>query len=489
MNLFDLKPLRNLINEFEPEDLIHFKDKTELIEPLLQLLDEYVNSDISCFVSGNYKHRWLSFIIQQIEVIVENMDGAEYISVLDDLHDVAYHVISIYEETVPCRSFSNTFIRNQQDEAHKCMIDKKLQLIYNKNKQCADQKTLAWHMQRYNVISASVAWKAVDTESSQNSLIYSKCSPLNTEKFKYVNVNTPMHWGQKFEPISQSYYEYIYNVHIAEFGCIPHSEYSFLGASPDGIIIDRTDNRYGRVIEIKNIVNRDITGIPKKEYWVQMQMQMQCCDLNECDFLECRFKLYETEQEFTDDGSFKRTVLGQYKGIIMCFYDDGKPLYEYMPFQCTETENEQWQEQMMKKHEKLTWNKNEYWYLDEVSCVLVLRNNTWFNGVVGEYKDIWDTVVKERVTGYSHRAPKKRVAHKEKSPVTRLNTTISNVLIDTITRSQEQTVVQPSLCPDALGQDNGNDGNNGNGNNGNGNNGNDNNDKRSSKLVITIDTR
>ena len=59
-----------------------------------------------------------------------------------------------------------------------------------------------------------------------------------------------------------------------DFGCIKDKNYSFLGASPDGINVDDTSPLFGRMLEIKNIVNREITGEPKKEYWIQMQMQM-----------------------------------------------------------------------------------------------------------------------------------------------------------------------------------------------------------------------
>ena len=55
------------------------------------------------------------------------------------------------------------------------------------------------------------------------------------------------------------------------------------------LTIRKINERYGRLVEIKNIVNREITGIPKKEYWVQMQLQMEVTDLDECDFLETRF--------------------------------------------------------------------------------------------------------------------------------------------------------------------------------------------------------
>lgn len=38
----------------------------------------------------------------------------------------------------------------------------------------------------------------------------------------------------------------------------------FLGASPDGINIEPNSEKYGVMLEIKNIVNREITGIPKR---------------------------------------------------------------------------------------------------------------------------------------------------------------------------------------------------------------------------------
>ena len=80
--------------------------------------------------------------------------------------------------------------------------------------------------------------------------------------------------------------------------------YSFIGASPDGINSNISNPRFGRMLEIKNIVNREINGIPKLEYWIQMQLQMETCDLNECDFLETKFIEYENEDDFIKDGSF-----------------------------------------------------------------------------------------------------------------------------------------------------------------------------------------
>ena len=76
----------------------------------------------------------------------------------------------------------------------------------------------------------------------------------NNNEVKMVNVNTPLHWGQKYEPLSVLLYEDIYNSKVEDFGCIKHPNYHFLGASPDGIIIESSTGRYGRMLEIKNIV-------------------------------------------------------------------------------------------------------------------------------------------------------------------------------------------------------------------------------------------
>ena len=57
------------------------------------------------------------------------------------------------------------------------------------------------------------------------------------------------------------------------------------------------------MLEVKNIYNRDIDGNPKEEYWIQMQIQLETCDLEICDFLETRFKEYELEEEYFEDVS------------------------------------------------------------------------------------------------------------------------------------------------------------------------------------------
>jgi putative phage-type endonuclease len=307
-----------------------------------------------------------------------------------------------------------------------------------KSKPQPEQRTNEWYEFRHNLITASNAYKAFESDAMKNQLIYEKCQPIKTvsgssdsqNQSKQININTPFHWGQKYEPVSVMIYEYTYNTKIGDFGCIKHDKYSFLGASPDGINIDPNSEKYGVMLEIKNIVNREITGIPKKEYWVQTQLQMETCDLDECDFLETRFIEYENENAFlmdTDNNqNIEKTSKNEYKGVIMYFANkDGNPFYVYKPMNIkTYLDFQKWEETEMERLESIgyIWIKNLYWRLDCISCVLIKRNTKWFNENLHFLEELWKTVEYERVHGYTHRAPKSS----KKQTKNRIEPTVSN---------------------------------------------------------------
>ena len=156
-------------------------------------------------------------------------------------------------------------------------------------------------------------------------------------------------------------YEELYDTKVSEYGCITHDNYKFLKASPDGINTKKGNPRYGRLVEVKNPVSRKLTGIPKKDYWIQMQHQMEVCDLNECDFLETIFKSYDNEQEFMKDGTFTKTANGSRKGIIIRYYDNKEPIYEYAPLNLSKNDFDVWYNETMEKNKNLTWIENIYW--------------------------------------------------------------------------------------------------------------------------------
>ena len=293
------------------------------------------------------------------------------------------------------------------------------------------QRTPEWYEFRNNLITASNLWKVFGSQSTQNSLIYEKCNTTSggdnsDTRTQTVNTNSPMHWGVRYEPVTVMLYEKMFQTKVSDFGCIPHPRVSCVGASPDGINTDRANpGLYGRMLEIKNIWNREITGIPKEEYWIQMQTQLETCDLEECDFVETRVKEYESEEAFYAD---EEPIADKPRGVILYFVQstegvggaesrriiyDHNPVYKYMPLQdepYEKTSVDNWIEQQrnLGREENLVLFQPIYWYLDEISCVLVKRNRAWFQAAEPQIRALWNIITEERVTGYEHRLPRKR---------------------------------------------------------------------------------
>jgi len=167
------------------------------------------------------------------------------------------------------------------------------------------QGSTAWLRQRYNMITASDAYKALSSQTQLYNIIKAKSQPFQCygtedEDGQRNQSNGPaaMAWGHMFEPVSVQIYEHLTNEKVIFMGCIPHPEIPFLGASPDGIVSPwETDGgirqRTQRLLEIKNPISREIDGIPSEAYWIQQQIQMEVCDMEGCDFFETSFKIID----------------------------------------------------------------------------------------------------------------------------------------------------------------------------------------------------
>jgi putative phage-type endonuclease len=405
----ELANLEDIINFIEPENEIN-NNLEQLMESCFELIEHYIITNPTAISEPDFEE---DLIDELEEIMVEYLDNNVTDKEMEELEEIVEYAVEHYFKwAYPPRSYEDSIILAWPDIE---TIQPKLDYLISKPQPA--QRTIEWYQTRHNLLTASNAYKAFESQTVQNQLIYEKCQPLITKERlesatpQQVNVNTTLHWGQKYEPLSVLIYEDMYNTKVGDFGCIPHDTYKFIGASPDGINIDQTSPRFGRMLEIKNIVNREIDGIPKKEYWIQMQMQMETCDLEECDFLETKFEEYQTSEEFLNDGQFAITQKNQRKGVIMYFSkNDGNPKYIYMSLSIqTWDEFEVWEAKTIEENPDLSWISNYYWKLEIISCVLVPRNKQWFESNVHQLIAIWDTILEERCTGYEHRAPQKRV--------------------------------------------------------------------------------
>jgi putative phage-type endonuclease len=393
----------------------------ELYETCLYLMDELIKENPSFISDPDFEDIFdeniQELIYSQLDFDIFYTEEAE-----DEIDNIIeYAKDEFFKNYMPPRSYSNTIIL---EDLHNNYITQQINVLRNKPQPI--QRTKEWYEFRHNLITASNAYKAFENQKVKNQLIYEKCQPLNPSLYKeeikevvMVNTNTTLHWGQKYEPLSVKIYEHMYDTKIEDFGCIQHKTYLFIGASPDGINVDPHSKRYGRMLEIKNIVNREINGIPKKEYWIQMQLQMEVCELDECDFLETKFTEYPDYTSFLCDTENEDNLCLSkekcMKGLMIYFHTkEGKPFYVHKPLDMIHSNDiTLWQENMVDYYQcnpefNYIYMKTHYWKLEKFSCVLVCRNQQWFNDNIKQLEDIWNTITKERVTGYGHREPNRR---------------------------------------------------------------------------------
>lgn len=431
MDCYDFN-LPDCLEEIIPDENVKYlsdEDEVELYEMCIYLMYEFIQQNPTMITEPNFE-----------EIFDDDINEIIHLHFIDSIHYtedaeeevneiIQYCKNDFFEYIIPPRSYLSSIILHKPNIVQ---LTEKIDILRNKPQPA--QRTSEWYSNRYNLITASNAYKIFESQAMKNQLIYEKCKPLASldplgqtdEEFKFVNVNSPLHWGQKYEPVSVMIYEEKFKTIIEDFGCIKHDKYNFLGASPDGINVDETNERYGRMLEIKNIVNREIDGIPKKEYWIQMQLQMEVCDLDECDFLETKFIEYEDYDKFKEDSitdmdtndeefiNLRESLDNKLKGTIIYFQQkNGSPFYDYMPFDIYDEEDvNEWTEEELKKYESEPYEymyvNTIYWKLEKISCVLVCRNREWFNMNVEEIEEFWRLIEYERVNGYEHRQPNRK---------------------------------------------------------------------------------
>jgi len=418
-----------IMSEFETPFFERISDDCmdEMEKQASEYIREYLNEHMVRFSNPAF----FTTLVQDVSIaLLEewktiDMNNYEMLCSDDDYDDIVDFIEYIQREL--CRD-----IPLRQEPLSEISIsipeDTKIERIRSVNATQAKQRTPEWYEMRHGLLTASNLWKVFGTPSQYNSLIYEKCIPIETvraeKKQMSMDSSNPMQMGVKYEPLSIMLYEKLFGTKITDVGCIPHAQYPYIGASPDGINMTPGYPRYGRMIEVKNIVNREITGIPLEQYWIQMQLQMEACDLETCDFIETRFKEIDDQDgcdvvKIEDNDNSVSSTPPQMGCILyflprICIGDVSENTasseYVYMPLDISpySFEAEEWinRERMTRPLHVLY--KKTYWLLDQFSCVLVRRNREWFRAAQPKIAEAWDTIIKERDTGYEHRANKKK---------------------------------------------------------------------------------
>lgn len=251
---------------------------------------------------------------------------------------------------------------------------------FKKSQNLPAQRTKEWFKMREGKITGSECYICFDNVlfgKDLNTLISEK----KGEKTNVFINNKYVFHGTLLEEVAVKLYEILTGTLIVESGFIEHPKYDFLGASTDGFIIDYK-NLSGKCIEIKCPYSKRPLNILPEYYWFQMQLQMECNDIDECDYFCCRIDKSLSYSEFLSTENPKtiivETLSGKYH-YMEIFNIESKytKIYKF--------DNEKFHEFLLDiennsdKIKKIYYCKIDDWYKKRI-----LRDKKWFNEIALE---------------------------------------------------------------------------------------------------------
>ena len=265
-----------------------------------------------------------------------------------------------------------------------------------------EQRTPEWYEFRNNRLTASDLGTVIGVNpyETYNTIIKKKCG---IEKPFHMNNNILK--GIKYEDSIIQIYEKINNVNIFEYGCIGHPTIKHFGASPDGIVDSNSINKnyIGRMLEIKCPSSRDITGFIPGYYHAQVQGQLEVCNLDYCDFVECKIEEYNDINEYFNDyiniNNYYLNNNNLYKGVIIEAYNNskGKNTFYYCNLGYNRKQIEKWETKIIDlifNNENLDYIKTTFWKSIEYNELLIKRDKNYFNNIcLPKINSFWNDVL------------------------------------------------------------------------------------------------
>jgi putative phage-type endonuclease len=410
---------------------------TVIFNKIVNILNKNINKSINFKNYINLKKQIFNILSKDINFSIN--DDTTLLNIIDEIFNRIFkHKYKLNNKLI-FENGQNSF-RDYEDIYPEIEIDNEyidIENQFNKLKLLPQpvQRSKEWFDYRYNRITASDTAAAIDLNPYETveEFILKKCDP----NFPFRD-NVNVFHGKKYEPIATMIYEHIYNTRVFEFGALPSKKYNFLGASPDGIcskytLDNKFSNRIGTMLEIKCPVTRNIVtsgnivgDICPFYYYCQVQQQLACCELDICDFWQCKLLEYNNKNtylfddcsscinSYDNDNKIMKINDKLKKGVMLEFYPkkfipefDGDNIEwksKYIipkSLDMNEIEYDDWVIKMLDSYKILYpdiydnyyFNKIIRWKLELTHNVSIKRDDNFLNNIIPILKNTWNKIV------------------------------------------------------------------------------------------------
>jgi hypothetical protein len=274
------------------------------------------------------------------------------------------------------------------------------------------QKSGSWHTESRELLTGhEFGAVCYSTPAKRNLVVSKKCGPIVTMEegtqsqtvflSSEEGALSALRWGWRYEPVVRDLFERC----VAQgtvydgLGRIRHPTLPRLAASPDGLIT--AGPRCGRLVEIKSPMTRTLTGDIPMDYYCQMQLQAEVCDVDAVEYVECRC---ETFQPSDVDGTAWKTSKIPWIGkicVVSATADVAPSNYEYV-YSPLFPNTEQGVQDCVAWRPATPWVFHEvsYWFVRDWFTTTVLRNRRWWDAVgYPAYVAFWKEVDDARASG------------------------------------------------------------------------------------------
>jgi len=245
-----------------------------------------------------------------------------------------------------------------------------------------------WCQEKRNLVTASeFSTLLTGCKRPIKSKVVQQLADSRNEQTVCLGRLSPIAWGHRYEAVIRNVYaKYVAKGEIFdECGRIRHRTLDRLAATPDGLVL--SGPRAGRLLEIKAPVSREIEeGILPEAYYVQIQVQMEVCDVAAADYCECQIRAGSTWQLPLGSGVLCVGAVA----VVGNLEDPAGWVYEYSPIYEEGAEGRALAEAWVPIGDLL---ERQLWQVEKIQTITLRRNPRWWSSIgLPAYTEFWKNV-------------------------------------------------------------------------------------------------